>query len=95
MNDTVKVTMLVAFYRPDLDAGEAAYPVVVGCINHDTLEVIDQEDEDRIWREMRDSMFGSSEVDYEYRPVDVEIPRAELAKLIQVHTVQGKVLADA
>lgn len=83
-----KVRLIVGVYRADLGDDHVPSPVIAGCIDYGTWEIISSEESDEWSRELR-RKFDPAEADYEWREVIAEFDPEVLKGLFSTSEVLG------
>lgn len=89
----MRARALIGVYRPDAEIDpEGVCPVIAGCMDAGTWEVMPVEESDAIFDAWKKS-YDPSGADYDWREVWIELDREQLRALVVAPTLRGEASA--
>jgi hypothetical protein len=89
VSEPVKVRLIVGVYRADLSDDHIPLPLVAGCIDQSTWEIVDAEETDAWARDLR-QRYDPGDGDYEWREVVAEFDADALRSVFQTTKIRGE-----
>jgi hypothetical protein len=88
----MKVDLLIGVERDTVDRFglDRATPWLAGALSHDMLEILPREDEDKLWREMKETVAAEPDM-YTWRQITIDLDDDQIRKHFAGPTITGQV----